>query len=248
MTHPDRFLLAGVMGDPVMHSRSPALHGYWLAKYGLAGAYLPLAIKPNGLRAALRALPMARRRNALRTWIAGRGVEVPTTAQMVEIASGLLGARPDAQPEIRWQGAVMRRRGGRLVLEVKSEDSVEAAMDLLSKSWLWKDHRQCILNQAGDALELIDDAHGAIDLDRLATVLQVRARAGGETIRPGTKARTQSLKKLIQAARLTVEERARLPLVFSGDGLIAAGDRWIDASVAANVKSRRRARLVWTRK
>src|SRR5215207_2419764 len=57
MPHPDRFLLAGVMGDPVMHSRSPALHGYWLAKYGLTGAYLPLAIKPAGLRAALRALP-----------------------------------------------------------------------------------------------------------------------------------------------------------------------------------------------
>lgn len=57
MTHPDRFLLAAVMGDPVMHSRSPLLHGYWLAKYGLTGAYLPLAIKPAGLRAALRALP-----------------------------------------------------------------------------------------------------------------------------------------------------------------------------------------------
>src|SRR6185295_3858973 len=57
MTHPDRFLLAGVMGDPVMHSRSPELHNYWLAKYGLAGSYLPLAIKPAGLRAALRALP-----------------------------------------------------------------------------------------------------------------------------------------------------------------------------------------------
>jgi shikimate dehydrogenase len=56
-SHPDRFLLAGVMGDPVMHSRSPLLHGYWLAKYGLTGAYLPLAIKPAGLRAALRALP-----------------------------------------------------------------------------------------------------------------------------------------------------------------------------------------------
>jgi shikimate dehydrogenase len=55
--HPDRFLLAGVMGDPVMHSRSPLLHGYWLARYGLSGAYLPLAIKPAGLRAALRALP-----------------------------------------------------------------------------------------------------------------------------------------------------------------------------------------------
>jgi shikimate dehydrogenase len=57
MSHPDRFLLAGVMGWPVMHSRSPRLHNYWLAKYGLAGAYVPLAIKADGLRAALRALP-----------------------------------------------------------------------------------------------------------------------------------------------------------------------------------------------
>jgi shikimate dehydrogenase len=40
-----------------MHSRSPELHGYWLKKYGLTGSYLPLAIKPAGLRAALRALP-----------------------------------------------------------------------------------------------------------------------------------------------------------------------------------------------
>jgi shikimate dehydrogenase len=57
MSHPNRFLLAGVMGDPVMHSRSPKLHNYWLAKYGLAGTYVPLAIRAERLRAALRALP-----------------------------------------------------------------------------------------------------------------------------------------------------------------------------------------------
>src|SRR5215475_13585465 len=57
MTHPDHFLLAGVMGDPVMHSRSPKLHNYWLAKHGLTGTYVPLAIKAGHLRAALRALP-----------------------------------------------------------------------------------------------------------------------------------------------------------------------------------------------
>jgi len=45
------------MGDPVMHSRSPKLHNYWLAKYGLAGTYVPLAISAERLRAALRALP-----------------------------------------------------------------------------------------------------------------------------------------------------------------------------------------------
>src|SRR5262249_51994734 len=57
MTHPDRFLLAGLMGWPVMHSRSPKLHNYWLAQHGLVGTYVPLAIKANDLRAALRALP-----------------------------------------------------------------------------------------------------------------------------------------------------------------------------------------------
>jgi len=56
MAHPDRFLLAGLMGWPVMHSRSPALHNYWFAQHGLAGTYVPLAIRPEGLGAALRAL------------------------------------------------------------------------------------------------------------------------------------------------------------------------------------------------
>jgi shikimate dehydrogenase len=56
MAHADRFLLAGVMGWPVMHSRSPKLHNYWLAQYGLSGSYLPLAIPPERLADALHAL------------------------------------------------------------------------------------------------------------------------------------------------------------------------------------------------
>jgi shikimate dehydrogenase len=56
MAHPDRFLLAGVMGWPVMHSRSPMLHNYWFKKHDLAGTYVPLAIRPESLAAALRAL------------------------------------------------------------------------------------------------------------------------------------------------------------------------------------------------
>jgi len=56
MAHPDRFLLAGVMGWPVMHSRSPMMHNYWFKKHGLAGTYVPLAIRPEHLSAALRGL------------------------------------------------------------------------------------------------------------------------------------------------------------------------------------------------
>jgi shikimate dehydrogenase len=53
----DRFLLAGVMGWPIMHSRSPLLHNYWFRQHALAGVYVPLAVRPEGLAAALRALP-----------------------------------------------------------------------------------------------------------------------------------------------------------------------------------------------
>lgn len=44
------------MGWPIMHSRSPMLHNYWFRQHGLAGTYVPLAIRPEGLAVALRAL------------------------------------------------------------------------------------------------------------------------------------------------------------------------------------------------
>ena len=53
----NKFLLAGVMGWPVMHSRSPLMHNYWFKQHNLAGTYVPLAIEPAGLAPALRALP-----------------------------------------------------------------------------------------------------------------------------------------------------------------------------------------------
>src|SRR6266566_4100304 len=56
MVHPGRFLLAGVMGWPVMHSRSPLMHNYWFRQHNLAGTYVPLAIHPSTLASALRAL------------------------------------------------------------------------------------------------------------------------------------------------------------------------------------------------
>lgn len=49
--------LAGVLGWPVGHSRSPRLHGFWLQQHGIDGAYLPLAVKPEDFEAVIRALP-----------------------------------------------------------------------------------------------------------------------------------------------------------------------------------------------
>jgi len=49
--------VAGVFGWPVGQSRSPRLHGWWLDRYGVDGAYVPLAVPPERLEQALRALP-----------------------------------------------------------------------------------------------------------------------------------------------------------------------------------------------
>jgi len=50
------FRAAGVMGWPVAHSRSPALHGFWLREHRVAGAYLPFPVPPARLEAALHGL------------------------------------------------------------------------------------------------------------------------------------------------------------------------------------------------
>jgi shikimate dehydrogenase len=53
-----RTRLAGIMGWPIGHSRSPALHNFWLAEHGIDGVYVPMAVRPERLGEALRALPV----------------------------------------------------------------------------------------------------------------------------------------------------------------------------------------------
>ena len=57
MIYTGKTKLAGVMGLSVSHSRSPRLHGYWLERYGIDGAYLPLAVSEERIAQAIRALP-----------------------------------------------------------------------------------------------------------------------------------------------------------------------------------------------
>lgn len=61
--------LAGVIGWPVAHSRSPRLHGTWLERHGIDGAYVPLAIAPDDFCACVRALA--------RMGFAGANVTIP---------------------------------------------------------------------------------------------------------------------------------------------------------------------------
>lgn len=50
--------LAAVIGQPIGHSRSPALHGHWLRRYGINGHYVPMAVDPARLADSLAALAL----------------------------------------------------------------------------------------------------------------------------------------------------------------------------------------------
>jgi shikimate dehydrogenase len=72
-------LLAGVIGWPINHSRSPRLHGHWLARYGISGHYVPMAVRPGELAAALA----AQRQLGFR----GTNVTIPHKEEALALAS-----------------------------------------------------------------------------------------------------------------------------------------------------------------
>jgi len=53
----NRIPLAGVIGSPIAHSRSPRLHNHWLHKYGLQGHYIPMDVSRDNLESVIRTLP-----------------------------------------------------------------------------------------------------------------------------------------------------------------------------------------------
>lgn len=93
--------LAGVIGMPIAHSRSPRLHGHWLRRYGINGHYVPLPVMPEHLAEVLRSLP--------RAGFVGVNVTLPhkeaalTLADVVTDRAALIGAantlifRPDGK-------------------------------------------------------------------------------------------------------------------------------------------------------
>ena len=56
MTRPHAFGIAGLLGWPVAHSRSPVIHNHWLAQYGIPGRYVLFPVPPEKLEAAVRGI------------------------------------------------------------------------------------------------------------------------------------------------------------------------------------------------
>lgn len=70
--------LAGVIGSPIAHSKSPQLHKHWLKTYGLQGFYIPMDVEAADLRQVLTTLP--------KMGFVGVNVTIPHKEAVLEIA------------------------------------------------------------------------------------------------------------------------------------------------------------------
>lgn len=70
--------LAGVIGNPISHSKSPALFRHWLKTYGRPGFYVPMRVSDADLGQVIRTLP--------KMGFVGCNVTVPHKVSVLEIA------------------------------------------------------------------------------------------------------------------------------------------------------------------
>ena len=70
--------VAAVIGHPVNHSRSPRMHNYWLAQFGLEGYYIPLDIDPKKFERGIRNLP--------ELGFVGANITIPYKEKVLKIA------------------------------------------------------------------------------------------------------------------------------------------------------------------
>lgn len=124
MTDHPRIPLAGVIGSPIAHSRSPALHGYWLRRYGIVGHYVPLDIGQADLPEALRMMP--------RMGFVGANVTIPHKETVLALADVVT----DRAALIGAANTLLFRKDGKLMAD--NTDGIGFLANLRQRAPAWR--------------------------------------------------------------------------------------------------------------
>ncbi len=173
--------------------------------------------------AGLRALPPLEQTNTVRQWLCAAAVTPPPTPRLTEALKQVFSAGPDRLPAIVWGRHALRRYRGRLFVTDAPLPSLGAP-----REWPFR---------GGSPLDLgpgLGELHwapriGGLDANRLPPTFSVRQRRGGESLKVGRCAKTQTVQHLCQSAGVLPWMRDALPFIYAGDVLIAVADLWQDA-------------------
>jgi len=173
--------------------------------------------------AGLRALSPLEQINTVRQWLCAAEVTLPPTPRLTEALRQIFAAGPDRLPAIVWGQYALRRYRGRLFVTKGPVPSLGARREwpVIAESRL----------DLGPGLGVLhwEPQIGGLDASRLPRTLSVRRRRGGEALKVGLCARTQSVQHLCQSAGVLPWMRDALPFLYAGEALIAVGDLWQDA-------------------
>ena len=163
----------------------------------------------------LLSLSSHRARNVLRKFITQCGLSLPSSKVLARVLDEVCVASHDAMPEVIWSGGIIRRYRDCLYFDAGQpfalfDEQVLKGTDVLSTST-----HQLSWQQTDS-----DDQSG-IPLSMIESGLTLRYRQGGERIQLPGREHHHQLKQLWQDWGVPPWQRDSIPLLFSGDQLIA---------------------------
>lgn len=174
--------------------------------------------------AGLGNLPRDRQVNVLRWWLRTEGLRPPAAAQLGAVLPDFFSARPDGAPSLSWpEGEIRRYRG--LLYAARPLPARPRAIE--QSATLNFD-----LGPGLGSFQLVATENGGLR-SMPSSSIELRFRAGGESLKPHAGRPRKRLKDLCQESGVVPWMRERLPLVFVGGQLAAVGDLWIDEGFAA---------------
>ena len=173
----EKVLLAGVIGDPIAHSKSPVLHGHWLARYGIKGHYVPLHVSHEKLGKVLKQLP--------NMGFKGVNVTIPHKELALSMATGV----SDRAALIGAANTLTFTSGG---IQADNTDGVGfiANIKQVVPEWQPSDGPAMVLGAGGAARAVLS---ALIQGGSPRVILANRTRARAETLRSQLGARVELL-------------------------------------------------------
>jgi tRNA(Ile)-lysidine synthase len=183
----------------------------------------------------LRRFSAPERRLVVRRYLRARALPLPDQRRLLEITGAVLNARADGHTCVRYREVEIHRFGAQLLARRRLP-----ALTANALTWRWANEPRLTLAGAG-TLELKPEVHGPIDLQALPDELTVRFRQGGERL--AMPHGHSSLKHLLQERAVPPWLRARVPLIYAGEQLIAVANLWSDPKLKRGRAGA--ARLAW---
>jgi tRNA(Ile)-lysidine synthase len=172
-----------------------------------------------------------RRAGLLREYLAAQGLRAPSERRLAEMLRQLSNPRPGAHAALIHDGSVLRLYRGQVSV---ARDAPRAAF----RAVRWQGEKSLPLAALGGELRFTR-GRGGIDPEKLERArVTVRARGGGERLRPHAGRPRRTLKNLFQEAGIPRWARERLPLLFCGEDLVWVPGLGVDAAYRAPAGTR----------